>query len=300
MSARAKLSRAASERGFIGVAVLWILAALALLVAVQMVSTTRSAATIAISEDGLQTEAVARGAIEMAVAQLLAVRPEDRPMRGAVTLRMPAARADVGWLAETARIDLNLAPPELLQGLFRSLGAGAPEAAGYADRIVAWRSAAQSGVDDEDNLYRAAGLGHLPRHAPFQHVAEVWLVHAIPAALIARATPLLTVFSGRAAVDPALAPPLVLSAMPDITPDVLQTILQSRARPGGDGRSAVALPDGVQSRMSADSSRTIRLSVAITFANRRSAAIEAVVLLLENGDEPYRLLSWRDGAEGAM
>ena len=46
-------------------------------------------------------------------------------------------------------------------------------------------------------------------------------------------------------------------------------------------------------------SRAFRMNVVIDFDSGRRSAAEVVILLLEEGDEPYRVLSWRNGADGA-
>ena len=80
-----------------------------------------------------------------------------------------ASRAEFN--SETARIDLNAAPKELLAGLFVGLGAPRASADSYADRIIGWRIDARAGKSrDEPRIYRAAGLTYSPRGAPFQHV----------------------------------------------------------------------------------------------------------------------------------
>ena len=45
----------------------------------------------------------------------------------------------VEFRSESARVDLNTAPKELLSGLFASIGVRREMADDLADRIVAWR-----------------------------------------------------------------------------------------------------------------------------------------------------------------
>ena len=135
------------------------------------------------------------------------------------------AHANV-FLTEAARIDLNAAPKELLVGLLAGFGASPLDVGGYADRIIAWRTktAAQNVIDTdpENSLYRSAGLSYTPRHAPFTHVSELWLVQGIPPVLIERMLPFVTVFSGKAQVDVIDAAPQVIAALPGMTPEIVQ------------------------------------------------------------------------------
>ena len=91
-------------------------------------------------EDRLKVEVAERSAIELAALQLLPLPGESRPSRGGFATRIGQTRVEVAYRAETARIDLNAAPKELLSGLFVALGAEKAQADGYADHIIAWRT----------------------------------------------------------------------------------------------------------------------------------------------------------------
>jgi general secretion pathway protein K len=40
------------------------------------------------------------------------------------------------------------------------------------------------------------------------------------------------------------------------------------------------------------------VTVRVAFDNGRRVGAEAVILLLDDGDEPYRVLSWQDDFDG--
>jgi general secretion pathway protein K len=44
--------------------------------------------------------------------------------------------------------------------------------------------------------------------------------------------------------------------------------------------------------------RAMRVNVDIEFDHGRRTAAQVVILLLEGGEEPYRILSWRDDFDG--
>src|SRR5438034_999923 len=134
-----------NARGFIVVAVLWILAALSALVLIYLTYVTNTAVVVAGSTDRLQTEALAGAGVELAALQL-AGRPEaGRPTSGTFNARVGAGRVFVTFRSEAARIDLNAAPKRLLAGLMTGLGASPSDAALYADRILAWRAPTELG-----------------------------------------------------------------------------------------------------------------------------------------------------------
>jgi general secretion pathway protein K len=202
----------------------------------------------------------------------------------------------VTFRSEAARIDLNMASKELLAGLIVGLGGTPENAAEYTDRIVAWRAPAKTGGDDpEDSSYRTAGLGYMPRHAPFPQAEELWLVRGIPPVIVERMLPFVTVFSNLASVNIVDAAPQVVAALPGMTPEKLQAVLSQRSDPGFDPRS-LSGPAGGEA--SPAGSKAYRIRVEVAFDNGRRTAAEVVILLLDDGGEPYRVLSWGNASDG--
>ena len=286
------------SRGFIVVAVLWILAALSALVLIYMTFVTNTAVVVAASSERVQTDALVSAGIELAAYQLTAVRQEARPSSGTFNARLGTARVFVTFRSEAARIDLNAAPKGLLAGLMIGLGVTPSNAADYADRIVAWRAPSEAGEDDpETSSYRTAGIAWAPRHAPFPVAEELWLVRGIPPAVIERMLPYVTAFSNMPSINIADAAPQVVAALPGMTPELLQAVLVQRSDPRTDPRTLPALVGGEVATLAA--SRAWRISVTIDLDNGRRSSAEAVILLLDEGDEPYRVLSWRNAADGS-
>ena len=286
------------SRGFIVVAVLWILAALSALVLIYMSFVTNTAVVVAASSERVQTDALVSAGIELAAYQLTAVRQEARPSSGTFNARLGAARIFVTFRSEAARIDLNAAPKGLLAGLMIGLGVAPSSAADYADRILAWRAPSEAGEDDpETSSYRTAGIAWAPRHAPFPVAEELWLVRGIPPAVIERMLPYVTVFSNMPSINIADAAPQVVAALPGMTPQLLQAVLVQRSDPRTDPRTLQGLVGGEAATLAA--SRAWRISVTIDLDNGRRSSAEAVILRLDEGDEPYRVLSWRNAADGS-
>jgi general secretion pathway protein K len=304
MKTAAKPTRPKSRSdGFIIVAVLWILAALATLVSIYAIYVTKSALAVAASSDSTVTDPLVSAGVELAAYQIIAAPPEKRPTIGQFTAQVGTARLVVAFVTEAARIDLNAASKEFLAGFFVGLGAAPFDAGGYADRIIAWRTQAVAQTIDtnpEDSFYRSAGLSYTPRHAPFAHVGELWLVHGIPSVFIGRMLPYVTVFSGQAQIDIVDAAPQVIAALPGMSPQVLQGILAARQAGTLDKESLAGLLVGSgQSMAAADAGKSFRVGVRVEFDNGRRSAAEAVILLPDDGLVPYRVLSWRNAFDGA-
>ena len=287
-----------NARGFIVVAVLWILAALSALVLIYLTYVTNTAVVVAGSTDRVQTDALVTAGIELAAYQLTAVKQDARPTSGTFDARMGTARISVTFRSEAARIDLNAASNGLLTGLMIGLGAAPSDAAGYTDRIVAWRTPAKSGDDDPENsFYRTLGIAYLPRHAPFPSTEELWLVRGIPPEVVEAMLPFVTVFSNLPAVNILDAAPQVVAALPGMTPENLQAVLSQRSDPALDPRSLAGLT-GNGGTATLAGSEAYRVTIGVQFDSGRRSAAEVVILLLEDGDEPYRVLSWRNGSDG--
>jgi general secretion pathway protein K len=285
------------SRGFIVVAVLWILAALAALVLIYLTFVTNTAVVVAASTERIKADLLATAGVELAAYQLTAVRAEGRPSSGTFNARMGGALVSVTFRSEAARIDLNAAPKALLAGLMTGLGVTPVNAADYADRILAWRAPAVGGDDPETSSYRAAGMAYAPRHAPFPSVEELWLVRGIPPFVVERMLPFVTVFSNVPSINIADAAPQVLAALPGMSPERLQAVLAQRADPRLDPRALQGIAGAEGATLEA--SLAYRVTVTTNFDGGRRSAAEAVILLLDEGDEPYRVLSWRNAADGS-
>jgi general secretion pathway protein K len=281
--------------GFIVVAVLWILAALATLASIYAVYVINTATAMSVNDDRVQAEAVITAALELTAYRITAAGTDKRPSWGEFLFRLGNANVGVEFKSETGRIDLNMAPKELLAGLFAGFGAKYSDAEFYADRIIAWRSPSDPDKpNDEASAYRSAGLKYVPRQAPFAHAGELTLVLGLPPFLVARAMPFVTVFSGQAEINILAAAPEVLAAVPGMTPDRLNTLLTLRAAGAQNAQDLQALLGSNPAGFMADAGKVTRVSVRVDFNNRRQVRAEAVILLLDDGDAPFRVLSWRD------
>ncbi len=294
-----------SSDGFILVAVLWILGGLAVLAAIYALYVVNAATSLEVNNDRLQANASISAALELTAYYLGGVKPLERPTSGAFNFRVGRSNVAVDFLSEAARIDLNSAPQPLLAGLFSALGAPPDAANNYADRIIGWRKPAISenmdavqGIDKETTAYRNAGLTYDPRLAPFTNAQELWLVLGLPPALIERAMPFVTVFSGMPTVNVMDAAPEVIAALPGMTPERLDAVLKQRGRLRQDARSVLQLLGAAQANATAQGSSATRVIVRVSLANGRRINAEAVILPLEDAPDPYRVLSWTDDFDG--
>ena len=280
------------------VAVLWILGALATLASIYSVYIIDTAVAFKAHDDRLQAEGLISAAVELTAHQVTARPPDgERRNNGSFGFRLGNGFVSVQFRSEAARIDLNRASKELLAGLFYGFGAKPEDALMYADRIIAWRTKPGPGQDAEASYYQAAGRRYVPRGGPFPHPAELWLVHGIPEVLIERAMPFVTVYSGSAQVNVLDAPAEVLAALPGMTPDRLQAVLQQRAATPQNGQILLSLLGQAEANATIESNKTIRVAVQVRLDNGRQLGSEVVIYVADADNEPYHVLAWRDGLD---
>jgi general secretion pathway protein K len=255
----------------------------------------RTAYAVGPSDDRVNAEALFNAAIELTAYQLTAAPKEKRPSHGRFTFRLGRATVVEEFRSEAGRVDLNAAPKPLLANLFVMLGAKPEDADQFADRIIGWRTAAPANgaPDPEADAYRVSGRAYKPRGASFQEAGELWLVLGLPPAWVERAMPYVTVYGGSAQVNILDAAPLVLAAL-GLGPDQVNAVLASRDRPDVDGKALIASLGQAVNGATSEPSKAFRLSVGIQFDSGVRTTAEIVMLLADDEDEPYRVLSWRD------
>ena len=163
--------RLRGERGFIVVAVLWMLGALATLASIYAIYVVNTATGLSVNDDRVKVEALTRAALELTAYRINSADAELRPSSGDFVFSLGRSNVAVVFRSEAARVDLNMASRELLAGLFAGVGASPANALFYADRIIAWRTPRDpESASDEPSAYRSAGLTYGPRQSPFASV----------------------------------------------------------------------------------------------------------------------------------
>ncbi|MCP3416087.1 general secretion pathway protein GspK [Bradyrhizobium brasilense] len=293
MGASGNVGRSPTNRGFVIVAVLWILLALSSLAIIFSAYLAASARALAASDVSLQTEALVSAGLELTAYQLTLTDEKTRPQYGAFHFGLDDASVGVTFTSEAGRLDLNYASKEMLIGLFVVLGARKDAAAEYADRIVGWRTRPAPGSENVEAA-RYNALGYSPRQGLFTHINELALVAGIPEAFVDRVLPFVTVFNGGPDVDPTIAAPEVALAVDKASGKDQDGFGARPASPNGIAAGTQA--PSQQSAASTAQSPCYRIAISIRFRNGHRTTSEAVIAL---GDkvEPYRVLSWQNDVE---
>ena len=271
------------------VSVLW---GLGLLAAISLSLLWNGNMSYSLARNGLEAACInliAEAGVSRAVAGMLDMRADRRWRTDGVTreVEFDGTTIKISIQDELGKIDLNQAEVSLLTSLLRSAGLEPGAASALADKVVDWRTATSlkhlNGAKEQD--YRALGSGYQPRNGPFQSVDELMLVMDMTPALFRRIEPALTVYSGRQFLDPQVAPREALLALPNMTPDGVESALAARRQQMTMERSTGDIMTSLRGR-----AFTIRTEFE---RSNRTFVHEAVVRLTENPNQPYWLLSWR-------
>ncbi len=129
-------------------------------------------------------------------------------------LRLGDVEVEVRILGESGRVDLNAAPPAVIDALLAAHGVPEEERARLRDALLDWRD--PDGLvrlaGAEEAAYRAAGREG-PGNRPFRHPAELARVLGFSPDLVRTLWDDVTVHTGRAEVEGALASPALARAL---------------------------------------------------------------------------------------
>lgn len=198
------------ERGLALVAVMWMVAALAILVA-SLSTATRGEIRVAQATRGaVEAAALGDAAIQLAMLELGSL---PITVTGLHTRIYSFAERDitVQLVPVAGLVDINLAPQSLLLALLLH-GAQLDETAAEAlvERIVEWRTFEHT---LKDPAYEAAGVRFRPRHGPFEYPEDLLQVLGVSYDVYHMVRRLITVHGDSAGVDPLAAPLGVLTVL---------------------------------------------------------------------------------------
>ena len=207
--------------------------------------------------------------------------PDGRPVEFAYGGHRLAVRV----VDESAKLDLNIASPELMAALLQALGADLERSARVAGAIADWRDGddllnAQGGA--EDPQYAAAKLPYGAKDRPFETLSELRLVLGMDPVLFERMRPYVTLYSGLARPSPTYAGRPVLQALGMDEGQVAELLGQ---------REAMATP------ITAQGSGTYSISSRATRPDGTRVQVQAAIRIGGGGGfgQLYLPLSWRVG-----
>ncbi|WP_036288062.1 type II secretion system protein GspK [Methylosinus sp. PW1] len=280
--------RLRSRRGVVLVAVLWMIALLSALAMAASTSLRSFAGLLAIDRDRVQAEALIGAGVEVGADLLL--KYGGRPLLPVETrFSLRSGEGRVRMSDELGRIDINKAPVETLASLF--VGLAAEDAETVARAIVRWRDPA-----DASEAPKPAQKPETtqPRHfeRTFSNVDQLAQIPTVPAEYATLIAPFVTVF-GEETVNATTASAEVLRLLPQMTEARVERLLEARATGRLEaGESERIL--GPSARYAKPAGRSVaRLEIAVALADGFSSEAEAIIVVLPNDREPFRILAFR-------
>lgn len=288
------------SRGLVLLSVLWVTTLLAVFAA-GLTSSSRTESHLARNQlENARAEALADAGVYRAILGLLAHASEGEPWRAdgeGRSFRFANGVVSVWIEDEDAKIDVNVAPLELIAGLLQALEMPEKKAQVLAERIGDFRDvdATPNALGAEDPAYAQAGLAHGAKDAPMADLDELAGVLGMTAELQTRMRPHLTVLSRTKGVDPLRASRTVLAAIPGITPGAIEAFAD--AEPDADPSALIDQDLLFEIEYYLRPSREVMYTIR---AEGRSAGggvfvREAQVELFGGGSAPFQIYSWRRG-----
>jgi len=286
------------SRGVALLLVLWMLVLLTGVVSVFALT----ARTEALQGNYLQRSTAARYAAEAGVEiAVMRMQSNDDGLRWVpdgrrYNFNFDRTALQVKLIDESGKVDLNVAGPDLIQGLLLNLGVDSSRAQSLTGAIIDWRDpdnllAPQGGAEDPE--YEAAGLPYGAKDRPFDTVAELQQVLGMDATLYRQVAPYLTVYSGLAQPNARYAAEPVLRAMALPDAQIAQLLVQRAA--WQPGQPLPDLPAG--STLAPQGSGTYSISSHARLPDGTETEITATVRLGPSGGfgQLYTPLAWRVG-----
>ncbi len=286
------------ERGFALLLVVWVLATLSVLAA-GFAATTRSETRLARNfVEVARARALAEAGVSTAIAHLLDPTPSGhwRADGTPYAIAFAGGQIRIKIEDESGKIDVNVAPPEMIAGLCAVLGLDDTTSALLLEGILSRRRIAAARL--------AAGAGAAPqirRLAAFTAIDELMQIPGFDRASFERLRPYLTVFSQSAAIDPLVAPQPVLLAIPGVDVREVERLLVARAAPVAEESSPFAPAlTGVDDYITSGALGVATIIAEATTDTGTVFARRAVMASTDVVGQPGQILEWRQEVEGAL
>jgi general secretion pathway protein K len=277
------------RRGMILLPVLWTIALMSALAMAAAVTFRGFAGVASAGRDRVQGDALLVAGLEVAAGNVASLG--DKPLtERETTVGLSTGSVRARFSDEGGRIDVGKAPAVILGSLLRFVGASEQEADGIAQRIVERRR--NNGLPADSNTGPPNGLAKKPdEDQPFAEVRDLAQIPGMAPAWLTAIAPLTTVF-GSETVNPLTASARVIAALPGVSRVQLETFLAVRRSSPADAERLAAMLGSAQSYLAAKPQRVVAVEIAAALPDGYAAAAHAVIVLLPQDSQPYRVLIW--------
>jgi general secretion pathway protein K len=195
-----------------------------------------------------------------------------------------STRVAIAISDEAGKIDLNMAPLELLEGLFEAAGEPHEAAELFACNVLDRRGDSGTECPEPDTPHGGR------RFAVPEELAEL---PGIDDRLYNRVADDVTVASGASAIDPMVAPRLVLLAIPGANDGLVDAFLESRATMRDFGSADATLMPAAAPFVMVSPARDFTIAATAATADGARYRAELLVRLTGQTTQPYQIVGWR-------
>ena len=301
MGAGIHTARVRGQRGVALIVVIWLMALLVILLGAFALLARVEGMQARHLYDATMARYAAEAGINQAAYFLSIPDPQLRwvPDGRSYQVSFNEAEIELKITDESGLVDLNVADVAMLTELFIGAGVEPDSAAALAAAIQDWRDPDDlvSPNGAEANEYAAAGLTWGPKDAPFDMVSELLQVLGMSPSLYQRLERSVTVYGGQSRPNLAFAPVEVLMAIPGMTPELAQQLIEARhAWDPTSGAPPPMLPDGTQ-LMAQGGTGTYSIESRAVLPNGTWTQVDATIRLGGGGVSgmAFTVLRWQDG-----
>ena len=284
------------RQGSVLLVVLWLLVMLAL-IAQGVAQRSRSHLALARTQIDLAQERLRAQAGVLHGALLLLDSAQSLPPRHSlIGEKAPVffgAPVDIEIIDECGRVDLNTGRSGLITALFSSLGQPA-HARRQANAVLDWRDPGSRSRPQgaERDAYIIAGRPEGPRNGPFEAVAELHQVLGLDTKTVTRLTPVLTLDSLNAGIDPMAANAPLLRLIPSQgAPESLEIFLHKRDGVIRNGGHQLFSPPGLAKYLEPSDGHAYGIRAA-TRGGNHALTWFAVVWPGDGSGQPLKFRAW--------
>jgi type II secretory pathway component PulK len=276
------MTRTDPRRGAVLVTVLWSISLLAALAMAASVTFRSFTGVMSVDRHRVEREALITAGLELAAGAMLNGTTPLRDLELTVNLATGSVRARLS--DEGGRIDIHKAPPQVLAALLRSVGAPSATAEIAAKAIIEQRG-------DLDPRGSAAAARRIPVVATTheQALSRVGRIAGMRAQWLGAIAPLTTIY-GSETVNPLTAPPGVIAALPGVDAAKLQAFLAERRNVSADGSQLAQMLGPAARFVAVTPQRVAAVDLMATATEGQATAARAVIAVLPQDSEPYRVL----------
>ncbi|SHE21355.1 general secretion pathway protein GspK [methanotrophic endosymbiont of Bathymodiolus puteoserpentis (Logatchev)] len=283
-----------SNKGLALIVVLWVITLLTIMASSFALTIQRESAIISGIKEKAEAQALAEAGINYAVVMLFNTNAEQQWQSTNSLYEVNYAGKNIRILIadESGKVNINYADKQQLLDLLNFAQVEEAQADSLSDAIIDWRD-----KDDliglngaEEQQYKDAGLKYRPRNNLFNSVEELQMVLGMTPKIYQQIEDMISVYTKKAAINPATASRSVLLTLPDATEALVDEYMQQRAE-NQRNKQAVVAPDWYNS---ATATSNVYMIISEAMIERGSTA--ATMAVIRKGQAknglPFQILKW--------